>query len=205
MPAIPRGTKQRQENCRIAVFTCPIELKETETKGTVMLQNAEELVNYSKSEEQAYDRLIMSLKNAGINTIVAQYNFHELAIHFCNKYDMMAVKISSKYEVRRFALSVNAELLSVCQAPMNPSVLGSSPLLYVNEFGSQKVLISSNPQSRVATILIRSATDNFLNDAAVALGSGVNVAKAAMSDARFLPGAGASEIAVAAELRKQCA
>ena len=57
----------------------------------------------------------------------------------------------------------------------------------------------------MATILIRAATDNFLNDAAVALGSGVNVAKAAMGDARFLPGAGATEIALAAELRKQCA
>lgn len=40
IPIVPRGIVQRMENCKIAVFTCPIELRETETKGTTLLENA---------------------------------------------------------------------------------------------------------------------------------------------------------------------
>ncbi|KAH0571273.1 TCP-1 chaperonin subunit theta [Spironucleus salmonicida] len=203
VPALPRGSVNKQTNTKIAVFGCPVELRETETKGTILLENAEDLKNLNSSEEKAYEELILSFKNAGITTLVSQYNFHELAIHFCNKYGMMAIKIASKYEVRRFALSVNAELMTTCRLPERMSVLGAAEELYVDEIGDKKVLIVKDEGSKsISTVVIRAATDNFLNDAAVALGNGVNVAKAAMTDGRFLPGAGATELALSAELKK---
>lgn len=40
------------QKCKIAVFSCPIELRETETKGTILLENAEELQKISRNEEE---------------------------------------------------------------------------------------------------------------------------------------------------------
>lgn len=60
LPVIPRGTVQKMDNCKIAVFSCPIELRETETKGTILLENAEELQKLSKNEENLYEELILS-------------------------------------------------------------------------------------------------------------------------------------------------
>lgn len=51
------------ENCKIVVFSCPVELRETETKGTILLDNAEELQKLSKNEEKTYEELILSYKN----------------------------------------------------------------------------------------------------------------------------------------------
>lgn len=45
------GTLTRVENAKIAVFSCPFDMLNTETKGTVLIKNAEELKNFSKGEE----------------------------------------------------------------------------------------------------------------------------------------------------------
>lgn len=51
LPLVPRGTVQKMDNCKIAVFSCPLEIRETETKGTILLDNAEDLQKLSKNEE----------------------------------------------------------------------------------------------------------------------------------------------------------
>lgn len=42
-------------------------------------------------------------------------NIHELALHYANKHNMMVLKIASKYETKRFAISVGAEINSICK------------------------------------------------------------------------------------------
>merc|ERR1711962_1964107 len=39
------------EKARIACYTCPIDSMQTETKGTVLIKSAQELMDYSKGEE----------------------------------------------------------------------------------------------------------------------------------------------------------
>jgi chaperonin GroEL (HSP60 family) len=38
-------------NAKVAVFTCALETSATETKGTVLIESAEELLNYNEGEE----------------------------------------------------------------------------------------------------------------------------------------------------------
>lgn len=40
------------KDAKVAVYNCPIEANQGETKGTVLLKNAEELMNYTKTEEK---------------------------------------------------------------------------------------------------------------------------------------------------------
>lgn len=44
------GTISRVSKPRIAVFSCPLDTIQGETKGTVLIKNASELLNYSKGE-----------------------------------------------------------------------------------------------------------------------------------------------------------
>ena len=37
---------------KVCVFTCPLDIAQTETKGTVLLKNAEEMLNFTRGEEQ---------------------------------------------------------------------------------------------------------------------------------------------------------
>jgi T-complex protein 1 subunit theta len=40
------------KDAKVAVFNCPIESTQGETKGTVLLKNADDLINYTKTEEK---------------------------------------------------------------------------------------------------------------------------------------------------------
>lgn len=42
------GDVTRAEKTKIAVFTCPVDSVQTETKGTVLIQSSKELMDFSK-------------------------------------------------------------------------------------------------------------------------------------------------------------
>ena len=37
---------------RVAIYACPLDTQQSDTKGTVLLKSAKELMNYTKSEEE---------------------------------------------------------------------------------------------------------------------------------------------------------
>jgi chaperonin GroEL (HSP60 family) len=45
------GVIKKVSREKVAVFTCPLDVAQTETKGTVLLKNAEEMLNFTTGEE----------------------------------------------------------------------------------------------------------------------------------------------------------
>ncbi|GBN85719.1 T-complex protein 1 subunit theta [Araneus ventricosus] len=54
---IVEGDVQKAEKATVAVFTCPFDSLMTETKGTVLIQSANELLNYSRGEENLMEQV----------------------------------------------------------------------------------------------------------------------------------------------------
>merc|ERR1719168_157801 len=80
----------KKESCKIAIYTCPIDALQTETKGTVLIKTAEELTTFSRGEESQLEKQIKAIADAGANVVVAGGKFGDLAMHYVNKYNMMA-------------------------------------------------------------------------------------------------------------------
>jgi len=58
---IVRGSEtsvRHAKDAKIAVFNTNIEMQQGETKGTVLLKNADDLLNYTKGEEAAFEKFI---------------------------------------------------------------------------------------------------------------------------------------------------
>lgn len=53
----PTGTVHKAANAKVGVFTCGIDIAQTETKGTVLLKNSEELLNFSRGEEKHMEKV----------------------------------------------------------------------------------------------------------------------------------------------------
>jgi T-complex protein 1 subunit theta len=45
------------KGAKVAVFTCPIDSARTETKGTVLIHDAKELMDFSKGEENIIEQV----------------------------------------------------------------------------------------------------------------------------------------------------
>merc|ERR1711962_671012 len=71
-----------------------------------------------------------------------------------------------------------------------------------DELGDTEVVVFKvgNKESRVSTIVIRGATDNYMDDIERAIDDGVNVFKGVCKDGRLTAGGGSTEIELARQV-----
>ncbi|KAK3696605.1 T-complex protein 1 subunit theta [Vermiconidia calcicola] len=191
----PDGTVTKAVKSKVGVFSCPIDISQTETKGTVLLKNSKELYEFSKGEEAQMEQTVKELKDSGLRVIVAGSTVGELALHYLNRAGILVIKVLSKFELRRLCRVVGATPLARLGAPM-PDEMGNVDIVETLEIGGDRVTVfrQENEQTRTATLVLRGATQNHLEDVERAVDDGVNVFKAITRDPRLVPGAGASEM-----------
>lgn len=195
------GDISSASKAKIVIYSCPVDITQTETKGTVLIKTADELLNFSKGEESLLEKQIKDIADAGVKVVVAGAKFGDMALHFLNKYGVMAVRLNSKFDLRRLAKTVNATVLPRLTTPTTEE-LGYCDSVRVDEVGDTRVVVFSmdSSESRISTIVIRGSTDNYMDDIERAIDDGVNTFKSIARDGRFLPGAGATEIELAQQL-----
>ena len=188
-------------DARIAVYTCPLQAAETETKQNVVLNSATQLLEYAQSEERDMEELIKSIADSGVNCIITGGTVDDMALHFCDKYKIMVIRITSKFELRRLCRTLKARAL-VSIGPVATEHQGYAARIYVRNIGAAKVIVleQKDDVSRVATVVLRANTMNLLNDLGRAVDDGVNTIKACTKDGRLVCGAGAVDIEVAKQL-----
>merc|ERR1719401_2438833 len=195
------GTETCKEKAKVAVYANGIELAGTETKGTVLLESAEQLMNYTKGEEQRMDEFIKSIRDCGVEVVISGGSISEIAGHFLNKYKMLVLKITSKFELRRICRTVGAVSI-IRNGPPLPEELGYVESVKVDEISSQKLTILQSRDAKISTIVVRSASPNVLDELERAIDNAVNVVRCTCRDPSFVPGGGATEIELAHQLQQ---
>ena len=195
------GDVSKKENAKIAVYTCAVDVTQTETKGTVLIKSADELMKFSRGEESLLESQIKSIADSGASVIVSGGKFGDMALHYMNKYNLMAVRIPSKFDVRRLCKTVGATALPKV-VPPSKEELGYADSVCINEVGDTMVVKFSidSTESRVSTVIIRGSTENYMDDIERAIDDGVNTFKGITRNGQFVPGAGATEIELASQL-----
>lgn len=95
MSPVFSGSVESKQNCKVMVLGCGLECSTTEAKGTVLIHGAEELKNFTKGEEKQMDDIIRGIKDAGVEAIIVHGGaISDVAQHFCNKYDILTLKVS---------------------------------------------------------------------------------------------------------------
>lgn len=191
----PEGIIKKAKKAKVGVFSCPIDISQTETKGTVLLHNAKEMLDFTKGEEHQIEEIIKGLHDSGLRVVIAGSTIGELALHYLNRFNILVIKVLSKFELRRLCRVVGATPLARLGAPM-PDEMGSIDVVETLEIGGDRVTVfrQENEQTRTATLVLRGATQNHLDDVERAIDDGVNVVKAITRDPRLIPGAGATEM-----------
>ncbi|KAK8633246.1 hypothetical protein V6N13_014094 [Hibiscus sabdariffa] len=197
------GSITHVEKAKVAVFASGVDSSATETKGTVLIHSAEQLENYAKTEEAKVEELIKAVADSGAKIIVSGGAVGEMALHFCERYKLMVLKISSKFELRRFCRTTGTAALLKLSQP-KPDDLGFIDSVSVEEIGGSRVTVvrSEEGGNKVATVVLRGSTDSILDDLERAVDDGVNTYKAMCRDSRIVPGAAATEIELARRLKE---
>ncbi|KAG0140192.1 hypothetical protein CROQUDRAFT_111246 [Cronartium quercuum f. sp. fusiforme G11] len=192
----PEGAIKQAKKSKVAVYTCGIDISQTETKGTVLLKNSEELLNFSRGEEIQMEKIFKEIADSGVSVIVAGASVGELALHYLNRFNIAVIKVLSKFDLRRLCRVVGATPLARLGAPTAEEA-GFVDVFETIEVGGDRVTVfrqDEETRTRTATIVLRGATTNVLDDVERAIDDGVNVIKGLIKDGRLCPGAGATEI-----------
>lgn len=195
------GDVNKQLKAKVVVYTCPIDVIPTETKGTVLIKSANELLNFSRGEESLLEAQIKSIADTGATVIVSGAKFGDMALHFINKYGLMAVRLPSKFDVRRLCKTVGATALTKLIPPTQEE-LGYADSVHTDELGDTSIVVFElfGNDSRISTIVVRGSTDNYMDDIERCIDDGINTFKTITRDGKFLPGAGATEIELASQI-----
>ncbi|PPR01387.1 hypothetical protein CVT24_006225 [Panaeolus cyanescens] len=205
----PEGTVKKVKKAKVAVFTCALDISQTETKGTVLIKNANDMLNFTTGEEKQLEKIFKEIADSGVQVIIAGTTVGDLAMHYLNRFGIAVLKVLSKFELRRLCRVVGATPLARVGAP-TPEEAGLVDVFETIEIGGDRVTVlrqlglqdegydpTSGEKTRTATIVLRGATSNHLDDLERAIDDGVNVIKSLMKDPRLVPGAGASELELA--------
>lgn len=195
-------TKHHVKDAKVAVYSSPLEADSSDTKGTVLLKTADELANYTKGEEEHMEKFVKKLHDAGINVVVAGGSISEVCLHYMEKYEIMVLRIHSKFETKRIAESLGGSILVRLDAP-TPEEVGTASEVITTEISSTQCTIFKRDEedNRIATIILRASTTNVLDDAERAINDGVNTVKNITKNPAFCAGAGATEIHLASQLQ----
>ena len=197
------GIVKKVENAKVMVLGTGLEASATEAKGTILIKNADELLNYNKSEEKKMEEMIQGIASCGVNVVISNGAVSEMALHFCDKYNLMVIKMQSKFDLRRICLATGATAV-IRIGPCTPEEMGFCSCIEVREVGGRKLIVIDqklDEDTSVATVIIRASTSNVLNDVERAVDDGVNAVRSLFVDPRLLPGGGAVELELSKRLK----
>lgn len=200
----PLGRVRAVTNAKVAIYACPLNTSRTETKGTVLIKGAQDLLTFSQGEEAILEGQIRSIAESGVTVIVTGETIGELAMHYIEAEGMLALKIPSKFDLRRLCKATGATPLARLGPPTEEEAGWADRVETIEVGGTLCTVFKQTPEhqhrSRLATIILRGATAAGLDDVERAIEGALAIIRSLGKDDRLVPGAGATEIEIARQV-----
>lgn len=182
------------ENCKVLALGTNIGLREMDGTQNVLFENASDLLNFAKSEENVVEASIKRIHDMGVRFLILNTKATDLEYHYLNKYQIYTIIIISKFERRRMCRMMKARMCVT--KDFTAEDLGFVKSVKEVEIGGRRMtrIQQADGESCVSTILIRGASENIMSDIRRACCDGINTIRAMCRESDFCPGAGASEI-----------
>lgn len=204
---LPSGSVHTGENIKTAVYTCPLAVSNMDTKGTVLLKTAEDLLTYAHDDERTTRDFVDRLTANGVGLIVCSGSVDGLMLDYLNEKKVCVIKIPSKFDLRRLCMLFGGRMSNVLR-PMDEQYLGNCASLEVCTYGERRYTkVTGNGQ--IDTLLIRGTLPAQLEESEKTIIKAVYSLQVCANESmrtgsvRLLKGAGEFERCMAEKIREE--
>jgi len=196
------GSVKNTRKANIVMFSCLFDLPGVETKNSFLFKKPQDILSYEKDLTNSMEEKITTLHQKGINVIIAN-GFGDSVLGFLEKYKIMAIKITSKFDLKRIASTSGSTVLSRVKVPSSNEI-GKCDFVSVRAFAHQKVIIFKQEisENKIFTIIARGSTTHVLDKIERIIHRAASVFKTIARDSRFVAGGGACELELYRRLNK---
>ncbi|XP_036987828.2 T-complex protein 1 subunit theta-like 2 [Artibeus jamaicensis] len=181
---------------RVAVFACPFGLPSPNAPAKARLSGPADLTQFRKGSESLFQKQVAQLASAGVNVAVVCGEVEENPLAQADKFDIMVVQVKSPRELAGLSEVLGTPVMHHLVAPLEP---GKCQRVYGQELreGLAVVFEWEPPATPALSVVLRGPTTAGLREAEQAVYHGIDAYFQLCQDPRLLPGAGATEMALA--------
>nr|XP_027198061.1 probable T-complex protein 1 subunit theta [Dermatophagoides pteronyssinus] len=138
-------------------------VEQLETSNTVLLQSADDVRQFNRSEDSICDAVIKSYVDAGVNVFFCGGTVSAHSLHFLDKYDCVCISTGSKFELKRIAHSMHVPVIQHREQPAE-SEIGLIAKLEPAEFGGRLFTLVETVEQYCGTLILRGSSDLHLEE-----------------------------------------
>ena len=182
------------ENAKIALFSCPLEVKKTEFDAQIQITDPTSMSSFLSQEEQTLKDMVEKIKSVGATAVFCQKGVDELVQHYLAKNGILGYRRLKQSDLEAIAKATGAtvvgNVMELAEADLGTA--GAIDEKQVGEDGMAFITGCKNPKA--ITIFARGGTEHVLEEVERALVDAIRVVGVAIEDGKVVAGAGAPEI-----------
>jgi thermosome len=189
------------EDADVAVLDLDLDLRESNIDAEYNVTDVDQLTAALDAEEGELRGYADALKEAGVDVAFVTGDVEDRVASFLAKHGILAFESVSDSEAKRIARATGARTVGSVK-DLESSDLGFAETVRVEKYGRDELtFIEGGANAETVTVFARGGTEHVADELERALNDALDVVTAALDKGGVVPGAGATEIAIADHIR----
>jgi thermosome len=199
------GMPKRVEKAKIALLDSPLEIEKTEIDAEIRITNPEQMKAFIDQEATLLKEMVEKLSKVGANVVICQKGIDDVAQHFLAKNKILAVRRAKQSDMEKLSRATGARIVTTID-DLSAEDLGTAELVEERNIANEKMLfVEGCKNPRAVSVLVRAGLERAVDEIERSLHDAFKAVATAVTDARILPGAGATQVGLAKRVREYAA
>ncbi len=196
---------RRVEDASIAVLDLDLEVREGGIDAEYNITSIDQLNEALEAEEGELRGYAEALKEAGVDVAFVTGDIDDRVASFLANNDILAFESVDDDEAQSIARATGAKQVGTVK-DLDSADFGHADTVRVEKFGDDELaFIEGGAEAEAVTVFARGGTEHVADELERALNDALDVVTAALDKGGVVPGAGATEIAIADHIRDHAA
>jgi len=195
------GMPRSVEDATVAVLTTKLDIREGESDAEYTISSVDQLEAAIEAEDAELRRYADALADAGVDVLFCTKSISDRVQDRLAKHGIVAFESLKTADARAIARATGAKQLGDVN-DLEPTDFGRAERVSIRRFGEDELtFVEGGKAAETVTLLLRGGTEHVVDELERAINDAVDVTVAAIDSGGVVPGAGATEVAIAEYVR----